>query len=72
MTDYMVQKGEEGENYVNDIINQVLPKMDYTYIIVRNKIFPFESVYGRFGYISAEFDFVVFTPYYIFIIEVKN
>ena len=72
MIDFKVQKGIEGENYVNDVLDKVLEKMDYTFITVRNKIIPFESVYGKSGYLSAEFDFIVFTPYYVYIIEVKN
>lgn len=72
MKDYRVQKGEEGENYVNDVLVQVLDQMDYPYIVERNSCFAFESVYGKYRYLSAEFDFVVFTPYYVYMIEVKN
>lgn len=72
MIDYKAQKGEEGENYVNDVLVQVLDQMDYPYIVERNSCFAFESVYGKYRYLSAEFDFVVFTPYYVYMIEVKN
>ncbi len=72
MDDYRVVKGEEGERYVGEILKNVLLRMDYEYRLVQNTYLPFKSVYGEFGYISAEFDFTVFTPFYIYIIEVKN
>ncbi|MCR5203143.1 MAG: NERD domain-containing protein, partial [Lachnospiraceae bacterium] len=72
MKDYREIIGEEGEEQVREVLQEVLNKMDYEYKIVRNVYFPFESVYGINGYITAEFDFIVFTPFYIYIIEVKN
>ena len=66
MDDYRVVKGEEGERYVGEILKNVLLRMDYEYRLVQNTYLPFKSVYGEFGYISAEFDFTVFTPLYLF------
>lgn len=72
MDDYRIQKGEDGERYVGEILNKVLSKMDFYYKLVQNTYLPFESVYGKNGFISAEFDFTIFTPFYVYIIEVKN
>lgn len=72
MDKYNVEKGEEGENFVYEIVHTVLEEMDYKYKINRNAILPFESVYGVAGFITAEFDITVFTPFYIFLIEIKN
>lgn len=72
MDEYKIKKGEEGERFVGKILEEVLSHMDYEYKLIQNTYLPFKSVYGEFGYVSAEFDFTVFTPFYIYIIEVKN
>ena len=72
MDEYRIKKGEEGERFVGEILEKVLPRMDYEYKLVQNTYLPYKSVYGKSGYISAELDFIVFTQFYIYIIEVKN
>ncbi len=68
----MVDKGKMGEDFVYESVNGILERMDFDYRIARNTILPFKSVYGEAGIITAEFDISVFTPYYVFLIEVKN
>ncbi len=70
--DYRIKVGEDGERFVKQILDNVLKQMDYDYRIMQNAFLPFKSVYGKRGYITAEFDFIIFTPFYIYIIEVKN
>lgn len=72
MSRYCEQKGEEGELLVYGAVKNILDKMNYDYRIVRNAILPFKSVYGEQGYITAEFDILIFTPFLIFLIEIKN
>ena len=72
MSRYCEQKGEEGELLVYGAVKNILDKMNYDYRIVRNAILPFKSVYGEQGYITAEFDILIFTPFLIILIEIKN
>lgn len=66
------EKGTIGEAIVYKGINSVLSSLDFSCKVIQNARFPFESVYGERGYITAEIDIVVFTPYLIFLFEVKN
>lgn len=65
-------KGELGEQFVYEYTYNVLRDYEIDNRIMKNARFLFQSVYGRNGYISAEIDLVVFTTYYVFLIEVKN
>lgn len=65
-------KGKNGELIVYQEIISVLDKLGLEKRIIQNARFPFDSVYGEHGYITAEIDVVVFTPYLIFLFEVKN
>lgn len=66
------EKGAIGEAIVYKEINSVLSSLDFSCKVIQNARFPFESVYGERGLITAEIDFVVFTPHLIFLFEVKN
>lgn len=66
------EKGAMGETVVYREIVSMLGELDFKYKVIQNARFPFESVYGERGYITAEIDIVVFTPYLIFLFEVKN
>ncbi len=72
MDDYSVKTGQEGENLVEDILTKVISALGLSCNIFSNFIFPFESVFGENGYMYAEIDKLVLTPFFIFIIEVKN
>ena len=72
MDKYRERKGEEGEIFVYKIIMELLTEMDYDYRVIRNAIIPFQSVYGQRGYITAEFDIMIITPFFIFLLEIKN
>lgn len=72
MNTYRELEGEKGELFVYSIVEKVLKRMDYRYGIARNSILPFDSVYGEKGYITAEFDIIVFTPFFVFLFEIKN
>lgn len=66
------EKGVLGEAKVFDEINSVISRLDFDCRVIKNARFPFESVYGKRGFITTEIDTVVFTPYFIFLFEVKN
>ena len=66
------EKGTLGEAKVFKIIDSALKSLGFDYKIFQNARFPFESVYGERGLITAEIDIVVFTPYLVFLFEVKN
>lgn len=66
------EKGAMGETVVYREIVSMLGELDFECKVIQNARFPFESVYGERGYITAEIDIVVFTPYLIFLFEVKN
>lgn len=66
------EKGALGEAIVYQEIVSVVNELDFECEVIKNARFPFESVYGEHGYITAEIDVVVFTPYLIFLFEVKN
>lgn len=66
------EKGELGEDIVFKEIKSMLSNLDFNCRVIQNARFPFESVYGKWGFITAEVDIVVFTPYLIFLFEVKN
>lgn len=70
--DLRIKKGNDGETFVNEILKEVLERMDYDFKVLRNSYLPFKSVYGLKGFITAEFDFIIFTPFYVYLIEVKN
>ena len=72
LKNYCEEKGKIGEDLVYEWVNDMLSSMDFEYRIARNTILPFESVYGEKRKITAEFDISVFTPYFVFLIEVKN
>ncbi len=72
MGNYRTKKGEEGETFVEKLLIPILDKMDYKYEYLRNTYLPFASVYGLKGHITAEFDFIIFTPFLVYLIEVKN
>lgn len=72
MKNYCEEKGKNGEDLVYQWVCDILNGMDFNYRIVRNAILPFESVYGEWGKITAEFDILIFTSYFVFMIEVKN
>ena len=56
------EKGAMGETVVYREIVSMLGELDFKYKVIQNARFPFESVYGERGYITAEIDIVVFTP----------
>ena len=66
------EKGAFGEDVVLSEINSVISSLEFNCKVIQNARFPFESVYGERGYITAETDIAVFTPYLIFLFEVKN
>lgn len=66
------EKGAKGEAIVLSEINAVISSLDYNCKVIQNARFRFESVYGERGFITAEIDIALFTPYYIFLFEVKN
>jgi len=66
------EKGKIGETIVLNEINSVLSNLDFNCKVIQNARFPFESVYGERGFITAEIDIVLFTPYLIFLFEIKN
>lgn len=66
------EKGLLGERVVLNEINSLINSLDFNCRIIQNARFPFESVYGERGFITAEIDIVLFTPYLIFLFEVKN
>ncbi len=70
--DFHIKKGNDGETFVKELLEKVLERMDYDFKFLRNSYLPFESVYGVNGFITAEFDFIIFTPFFVFLIEVKN
>ena len=66
------EKGALGEAIVYKTITTAIKELDFECKIIQNARFKFESVYGERGYITAEIDIIVFTPYLIFLFEVKN
>lgn len=66
-------KGKAGEDIVFAALENAIKLMDYSCPPpLRNSLLPFESVYGRNGFITAEFDIVLFTPFFVFLFEIKN
>ena len=71
---YHAEKGEAGESYVYEVAEDVLRSLGIPYRMVQNVIMPFESVFGTGtqNELTAEYDIVVFTPFFVFLFEVKN
>ena len=65
----MQKKKEHLEDVVLSEINSVISSLEFNCKVIQNARFPFESVYGERGYITAETDIAVFTPYLIFLLK---
>ena len=70
--DYSEEEGKRGEDLVYDKVIAHLNLLGFEYRISRNVIMPYDSVFGKTSKSTTEFDLVVFTPYEIFLVEVKN
>lgn len=66
------EKGLLGEKVVLNEIKVLIHSLGLDCRVIPNARFPFESVYGEGGFITAEIDIVLFTSYLIFLFEVKN
>lgn len=71
---YNIEKGELGEKLVCDVVDEVISDKNFSdeCYVLKNPIFKYKSIYGADGFTTAEIDICVLTPFYIYLIEVKN